>query len=194
MSTTPTTALRRLSGHAARAYRMGAVIGLLALTGCASMSEQECVVVNWQEKGMQDAYSGYTRARIESHREACTKAGVLPDVARYNNGWEEGIQGFCVPSNGLRWGREGRNYNQSCPPQLEADFLDEYWVGKRVYDAERNLRQLTSERKSKQNQLDRAKEMKDRRRLLQDLELLSSRIRSAQDELFHAERRMRRRQ
>src|SRR5690606_13231192 len=54
---------------------------LLALSGCASMTPEECLHADWYEKGMQDGLRGQPRAYVEDHREACGKVGVVPNAA-----------------------------------------------------------------------------------------------------------------
>src|SRR5690554_6332159 len=99
------------------------VVGMvLGLGGCASMSEKECLTVNWEEQGFRDGRAGHPRARVEDHRDACSKVGVIPDLVRYQKGREQGVLEYCTPQNALAEGRVGRHYRNACPVSLERDF------------------------------------------------------------------------
>ena len=182
-----------MAAYAVTRMALGAVLlGSAALLGgCAAMSEQECRTANWGEQGMRDALDGYPRSRLQDIREACAEAGVRPNEQLYLNGWEAGIVRFCTPQNGARWGRDGKSYSNSCPPQMEAGFLDRYWVGRRAYDAEQNLRHLQSEQFSRQRDLDKAKDDDQRRRISSDRRDRDRRIANARDDLDRAEWQLR---
>ena len=168
------------------------LLAVAGLAGCAAKSEQECRTADWREQGMRDALAGYPRARFEDNHEACAKAGVIPDQALYFEGWSQGIRQFCTPANGASWGRAGRAYRNSCPPELEAGFVSRYRDGRRVYDAEQQLNTLQNEQRTKQRQLDAAQDDAARNRLRNDLQNVDGRLRNARDELNYAERQLRR--
>lgn len=98
---------------------------------------------------------------------------------------------FCTPDNGARWGREGRSYSNSCPPELDAAFSDRYRAGRRAYDAEQTLRRLQGEQRDKQRALDNAKDDTARRQARDQLRSLDARLRDARDDLHRAEWRLR---
>lgn len=163
---------------------------LLALSGCASMTPEECRTANWYEQGLRDGTRGQPRSYVEEHREACTKVGVVPDAALWEKGRAKGIRQYCTPHNGLEVGRRGGSYRNACPPELEGDFLDAYRAGKRVYDAEQRLNRLTNDQRNKESELRRAKEDKDRKRLREQLRDLDYRVRDARNDLYYEERRL----
>lgn len=165
-----------------------AVLAALLLGGCAAMSEQECRHANWYEQGIRDAQAGKSRAHLQDLQEACAQAGVTPNAAQYHEGWSRGIGEFCTPENGARWGREGRSYYNTCPPQIEAGFLARYRDGSRVWEAEKTLNRLRSEQDSRQRDLDKAKDDKQRKHLREQLRDLDRKIRHARDDLGRAER------
>ncbi len=92
---------------------------LLLLSGCASLSKDECITADWQLIGYEDGLKGSSRSRIGDHREACAKHGVTPDMAAYNRGYDEGILGFCNYGLGLRNGQNGSAVLSVCPTQTE---------------------------------------------------------------------------
>ncbi|NYT62587.1 DUF2799 domain-containing protein [Alcaligenaceae bacterium] len=164
---------------------------LILLGGCASMSPEECQTVEWYEQGMRDGQRGYPLARSDSHREACAKVGVGLDLRRYQAGHSMGIREYCTPDVGLREGRLGRGYQNSCPPSLEHGFLQAYQAGYRVYRAQQEVDRLDRELMSKQRELDKAKNDGARSRLRKNLRNLDQRLREARNEVYYAERELR---
>ena len=167
------------------------VLAAALLSGCASMSEKECLTVDWREQGQRDGQNGYPLSRIEEHREACAKVRVAPDLAAYRAGRDVGIQQYCTRSNGIEQGRHGRSYRNACPAQLEPAFLEGHRAGSRVHQAQQRADQLQNNLYSKQSELDRAKDDAARKRLREELRLLDQRLRSAREEINDAERRLR---
>ncbi|AVO49464.1 hypothetical protein C6568_09430 [Melaminivora suipulveris] len=184
-------ALRRPAAPAASARRLlrlsvlGAALALLA--GCAAMSEQECRTADWREQGLRDALDGQPRSRLADIHDACAKAGVRPVDGLYLDGWSRGLSQFCTPDNGARWGRQGRSYANSCPPELEAAFSDRYRAGRRAWDAEQAVKRLQGEQRDRQRALDQAKDDAARRQARDQLRALDWRLRDAREELDRAE-------
>src|SRR6478609_9316856 len=100
----------------------GILVAVLALGGCASMSREECLTVDWRTVGYEDGAAGYSGDRIGEHRKACAKHGVTPDLSAYQAGRSEGLQEFCRPQNGFRLGANGGSYGGQCPAELDPDF------------------------------------------------------------------------
>jgi hypothetical protein len=105
----------------------------LALGGCASMSKDECMTVDWRTVGYEDGAAGYSGNRIAQHRKACAKHGVTPDLAAYQAGRDDGLREFCVPQNGFRVGAHGNSYDGICPRDVEPAFLGAYETGRELY-------------------------------------------------------------
>ncbi len=164
---------------------------VLLLAGCASMSPEECMTVEWHEQGIRDGQNGYPRSRAAAHQEACAKVGISIDMVKYQAGRDIGILRYCTPENAIQEGRNGRSYQNSCPPELERRFLDYYHSGYRVYTAQQQVDRLNSELNSKEYRLRKAKDDAERSRLRKDLRELDRRLRSARDDVYQAERRLR---
>ena len=190
MPDTATHAQRTTNRWLARLSCLSAVV---LLTGCAAMSEKECLTADWHDQGMGDGLAGYGRTRLADLREACAKVGVVPNEALYLAGWNRGIRQFCTPDNGARWGRQGRSYSGSCPAELDAAFSDRYREGRRAWDAEQTVKRLLSEQRDKQNALDKTKDDTSRGQLRDQLRTLDRRLFDARDELNRAEWHLRRR-
>lgn len=141
------------------------ICSLLFLQGCATMSKNECLSGDWRAIGFEDAAKGQGRDRIGEHRQACADYGIAPDLAAYQQGYDQGLLSFCTPRNGYAMGRDGYEYTGICPVEAEEGFLQGYEGGREIYS-------ITS----KSN------------RLGSDLQRLYGKIESIERDLYHSER------
>lgn len=125
------------------------------LAGCASMSQDECLTADWYAIGYEDGASGQATTRIGSHREACAKHGITPDLRDYQDGHDEGLLSFCTAQSGFNRARAGYQYSGICPPSLEPEFMDGYIAGRQIYTVNSELNTLESEQRSNDNELRR---------------------------------------
>ena len=109
---------------------------LLALSGCATMSEEQCLAGDWTGQGRAAGAAGYGSGRLSEHAEACARHGVVPDTDSYYRGHMQGVRQYCTPGRGFRVAAGGGGYaNGFCPADLEQDFLYAYSDGRLVWDA-----------------------------------------------------------
>lgn len=106
------------------------------LNGCATLSEEQCLIGDWYGIGVSDGAAGYSYDRLSDHTEACAEHGVLPNSRLYEDGRQEGLRSFCTPQVGFREGRQGDGYAGVCPSHLEGDFLAGYSDGRIVHAAQ----------------------------------------------------------
>ncbi len=160
------------------ALLIAVLLGLGVVQGCATMSEAECHSVDWRVRGEDDARQGMPSSTVSRHAEACASYSVSPDTAAYRSGWDEGIKVYCTRSNGWRRGLEGDYYEDSCPIELEADFLAAYRLGAEIHEHQSSVDQLEYELVEVNAELDdldadqtdkKAKLKKKRKRLKKDL-------------------------
>ncbi|WP_018690646.1 DUF2799 domain-containing protein [Algicola sagamiensis] len=111
-------------------------------TGCATLSENECRVANWQTIGYNDGSQGYATSRISEHTSACADYGVRPDLTLYLRGHEEGARAYCTPHNGFDAGRANKAYAGICSQSQEPSFMQGYRDGQKVYSAEQELNNI----------------------------------------------------
>ncbi|NCF73475.1 MAG: DUF2799 domain-containing protein [Gammaproteobacteria bacterium] len=128
------------------------VIG--CLSGCATMSGDECMTSDWSAIGYEDGSRGFATERFGQHRKACAKHGVTPDFSAYQHGREQGLVEFCQPHRGFNVGSSGGGYNGVCSVNLEADFLDAYNAGYHLYSLRSNLNRANSSIRSKEKELE----------------------------------------
>jgi hypothetical protein len=160
------------------------------MSGCASMSGEECVATDWSAVGFEDGARGYTTERFSKHRKACAKHGVTADFSAYQNGRDQGLVEYCQPGRGYDVGVNGGRYYGVCSVEREADFLDAYNAGYHLYTLRSNVNRATSSISAKERELEnvadkmRAKEValidresttEERVLLLADLKELSER-------------------
>ena len=131
------------------------LVALLALSGCAGMSADECALSDWRTIGFEDGSMGYTADRVGSHRKACAKHGVAPDFDAYQSGWREGVRQFCQPSRGFNVGASGARYNGICPSDMEPEFVDAYNSGHRLYNLRASVNQATNQINARKASLER---------------------------------------
>ena len=114
--------------------------GLLLLTGllsgCASLTEDECAIGDWAAVGANDASQGQKTSRFFVHQKACKRYNILPDQAQYIEGYRRGLLKYCTPTNGFNVGRNGYTYQNICPSDAEAQFMRGYERGKNLHDIE----------------------------------------------------------
>lgn len=117
-----------------------AVLCVVALTGCASMSKEECRYVDWRTVGYEDGASGRPASRLGDHRRACADHGVAPDLAAYEAGRAAGMREFCQAHNGYRVGASGQVYYGTCPADLAPAFERGYDQGRELYVRQQRVR------------------------------------------------------
>ena len=169
---------------------IGAALATLVMSGCASMSSDECMTADWTAIGYEDGSRGYTTDQFSKHRKACADHGVTPSFTDYQAGRERGLEEFCQPGRGFNVGASGGRYYGVCSVNLEPDFLDAYNAGRHLYTLESNVRNASSSISSKENELKQIDEdirkkeaaliasettIEDRVLLLADLKRLSER-------------------
>lgn len=171
---------------------------LLGLSGCATMSGDECATSDWAAIGYEDGSRGYTTDHFANRRKACAKHGISADFGAYQTGRDEGLVEFCQPSRGYNLGVSGGRYNGVCDTALEEEFLDAYRVGNQLYSLRANVNNANSRIYAKERELERVQNdirdkeasliseettIQDRVILLADLKDLSERTGELENEI-----------
>lgn len=136
---------------------------LLALSGCASLDENECRTADWRDLGRKDGRHGYPQSRLAEHHEACIVHGIRPDEKRYAEGRQEGLRIYCVLDNAVREGLAGRRYEGVCSSGIDRDFSDLNDAALRVYSARNEIDSTDSLITNLENEM-RSKKTTDKRR------------------------------
>jgi len=100
-----------------------------ALNACSTLSKEECLQGNWYKVGHDDGREGYHSSRYTDHQKACKEYKVTLNYHQYNQGYDDGVELYCVHEKGYREGENVNKYNNVCPAPLENDFLRGYIKG-----------------------------------------------------------------
>ena len=141
----------------------------LGLSGCASMSADECAMSDWRTIGFEDGAQGYTADRLGNHRKACAKHGVAPDFDAYQSGRSQGLRQYCQPSRGFNVGASGGRYNGVCPGDMEPDFVDAFNAGHQLHNLRASVNSANYQISAKRTEL----EIADKRILEAELLLIA---------------------
>jgi len=132
-------------------------LGML-IVGCASLNKAECENANWRVIGYEDGVSGHSGSRIGSHRKACAKHGIAPDMQTYNQGREDGLKEFCRPQRGYQEGLRGKRYGGVCSGNGEAEFLAAYNYGKKIHGVKSEIQVKQRHIRGKEEELKKLKQ------------------------------------
>src|SRR5262245_4989219 len=127
----------------------------LALSGCAGMSKEECLAMDWRTIGYEDGVAGYPGDHIAQHRKACAKYGVRSDLDLYQAGRAQGLREYCQPANGYRLGSGGAVYRGVCPADLEGRFIRAFEAGQQRYTLEVRVSDTKAQLGAKRRELER---------------------------------------
>lgn len=119
------------------------LIGVM-LTGCAAMSEEECVYSDWAAVGYEDGADGRSSDRFGDYRRACADHSITPDFQAWQEGRERGLIEFCQPLRGFQVGESGGYYSGVCNSNLEPDFLDAFRLGSELSNLRGSLSTINS--------------------------------------------------
>ena len=183
--------------HVIRQLALGLSIisSVYLLSGCATLSKQECMVGDWQTIGYNDGVAGYHSDRLASHTKACAKAGVAPDYQSWERGRQSGLKQYCTVNNAYNVGRRGRQLNTVCPvanarmlQQANQQGLDYYKLDSQLDKDKRLLDTYQAEFDKLEDgaMLDFANEKEARARLLSlsdEIRQTKRRIQSTQKQL-----------
>ena len=127
----------------------------LVMSGCSSMSQNECLMADWRTVGYEDGVNGYSGDRIGQYRKSCAKYGVTTNLDLYQKGREQGLLEFCQPANGYRAGTQGRSYNGVCPASLEPKFMAAFDSGHQLHVLQSRVSNTDAQLEYKRGELNR---------------------------------------
>ena len=127
-----------------------------ALSGCETMSADQCAAADWGALGYQDANANGSD-RYSERAQSCAQKGITADASAYRTGFDGGMHAFCQPQRGFQFARAGGTFNGACPGELAGDFNDAYADGRRVHEVQAALdeaRNRVSSAESRRNEAD----------------------------------------
>ncbi len=128
-----------------------ALVLLLPLAACATLSESECRSANWYDIGVKDGANGRADDFILQHAKACNEHGVIPVAKPWREGRQEGLKRYCTPRNAYEVGKRGASLSPVCPAAnlgmlYAANDRGKDWhrIGREISDVEREIRDINS--------------------------------------------------
>ncbi|CCO44382.1 conserved hypothetical protein [Vibrio nigripulchritudo SOn1] len=118
------------------------LLSLVVLSGCASMSAEECQTTHWGDLGYQEGQSGANPTVISDYAKDCGENGISVDKAAWQKGYNQGLILYCSPANGYREGASGKTYHGVCDNQ---QFVAQYQLGRQQYLKEQRLEKIERE-------------------------------------------------
>lgn len=134
------------------------VVSVVLLTGCASLSREECLTGDWHGIGYSDGLQGRAETYLQQHQQACAEHQIKINLDNYLAGREKGLQQFCLPANAYQQGRAGKTYNYVCPKAQEQAYLDAYNKGYAYYQQNEKVKKLQREINSEKRRIASLKE------------------------------------
>lgn len=131
----------------------GLVAVLMALSGCATLSQEQCRSGDWVSIGRIDGERGEPFERIAEHDKACGRFGITVDRAAYSAGRDAGLGQFCRPARGFAMSLAGEPYRNVCPPALEGPFLAGYDIARYAGEARSAARAAEAEANRRRDDL-----------------------------------------
>ena len=132
---------------------VAAMVVAFALQSCATLSEEDCLTVDWGVLGETDGQLGLPLSELNRYRRDCAKYDVVPDTRAYTEGRERGLAVYCTESNGYREGRNGAPDRLVCPAVLEPGFRRGYDLGRAVHVSLTELRNSNDAIESAQTEI-----------------------------------------
>ena len=158
------------------------LVAILALlSGCATLSEEECKTADWHRLGYKDGAAGQSDSRLADHAEACKKTGIRPNAPQWRAGWDQGVMTYCTPQVGWREGLAGRSYQGVCRGRNEDAFLYAFNQGTEIHRLTSRIESNDREIRRLERQLSEARKDETRHELRQRIRSLDyeqSRLRS----------------
>lgn len=129
------------------------IIASVLLSGCATMSKEECKVANWKDVGFNDGANGDS-VLLGDHAKSCAKTGVRPNQAQYMQGYNEGEKSYCTYSNGVEAGENNKFIGGICKKAgLKLAFSDGYKQGKQRYAKKQEIQSKEAELEAIEKQI-----------------------------------------
>lgn len=108
--------------------RLLAALALVgSLSGCASLSKNECLAADWEDVGIRDGANGRPEEYLIQHAKACAKVSVVPDRGAWQHGRERGLERYCVVRNAYQAGEYGNGFNLAQCVNFDQDRLSDAW-------------------------------------------------------------------
>ncbi|WP_164558016.1 DUF2799 domain-containing protein [Massilia atriviolacea] len=130
-----------------------ALLAAALMSGCDTMTADQCRSANWSDIGMRDGLAGKPMSTLDEHAKSCAKAGTRVDSASYVAGREHGLRSFCRLENAAPLGLNGGAYAGVCPAPLDFEFRRRHQAGYAVYTLRSQIGSMDSRSERLQRRL-----------------------------------------
>lgn len=114
---------------------------IFLLTGCSSLSKEDCSNKNWFNLGKSDAISGEVEPKIDDYRRDCSEYGLQIRSMDYLKGYEVGLKKYCTYHNGLSRGEDGEDSHSLCE-EANPEYKKGYLTGLREFKKKESIVEL----------------------------------------------------
>ncbi|MGZ5051632.1 MAG: DUF2799 domain-containing protein [Methylobacter sp.] len=172
-------------------HRLTGFLCVVFLSGCATLSKEDCRRGDWFGLGVRDGLAGEPSNRLSDHVTACYEYGIAINNEAYFAGRERGLHDYCRIDNAFQLGLNGHPYRHVCPPAIDGLFGRYHSAAFAVYEHRAELDRIDREISSKESRLhDKKLSDKDRERIRSDLRELDHRHHHLCDDLYYHERQL----
>lgn len=126
---------------------------LFVLSGCATLSRDQCQQGDWFGIGLADGQAGQAMNRLDLHNKACAEYGIGVNPQQYLEGRAQGLNDYCRLSNAFDSGLRGLRYQRVCPPALDEAFDRYNAAAYEVYELRREFDSIDNQLASKEYQM-----------------------------------------
>lgn len=113
------------------------LMALALLSGCGTVSREQCQAGDWYQIGLVDGRNGEPGTLIAEHAKSCERYKLPVDGSAWERGRQDGLKDYCTPVSGFANGVSGKSYQNVCSGAAGADFLTAYSLGSEVHRARR---------------------------------------------------------
>lgn len=118
------------------------IIGIISISGCATMSKEECQMANWQALGQADGAQGKLPDYISKRSKNCVKNGIQPNQVLWEKGRKEGLKDYCKANNVYAIGRKGKDLSPVCGYMSKSEYntlMTSHKDGLKLYRFEKSI-------------------------------------------------------
>jgi len=164
---------------------------VILLSGCATLSQEDCRRGDWFGLGVRDGLAGENRGRLSDHVKACYEYGIAINNVAYFAGREQGLRDYCRIDNAFSVGLNGQRYQHVCPPSIDGLFGRYHSAAFALYEHRAEVDRLDREIYNKESRLhDKKLSDKDRERIRFELRDMDRRYHYLRDDLYYHERQL----
>ena len=126
---------------------------LFFLSGCATLSRDQCQQGDWFGIGLADGQAGQAENRLDQHNKACAEYGIGVNPQHYLEGRAQGLNDYCRLENAFDSGLRGQRYQRVCPPAMDAAFDRYNAAAYEVYELRSDFDSIDNQLASKEYQM-----------------------------------------